>query len=556
MRRIIGILVFAFAFNSSSLEPLTAQGCPSISPFDSVPDGAGLQCLLDTGPLTLQLETGGQGYIVDVPIRLERSNQRLTSNTPGQYARLVAPPDLAEPMFRMRGDAFPSNFEMSFLILDGNKANRTRYDLCNGIYRFAGITAIIKGVNFYIHDNTFVNTMCGSSLEVSGYNFNVYNNTFDAAGFEVGTVPVSQHPYADGITLNTCVDSNITENRIYNATDVGIVVSVGTDSTTTNCNVSRNTIRNTTAYGFAGITNGGGVPHTGTSRVSDNVVEASYNKLAFGIWSGEGPWGAGYTPHIGLVSGNFISGAVVNLGVDNAGGGTISGNVVYQAQGNRGMLGCQWPAEYTVGNVSNMSVQPGSIYRTWNNICAPYVNPRPSARVTSPSAGSQFYSPTQSITINATASDPESGYIDHVDFYANGSKIGTDYSFPYSYTYNGPLPIGSFSLTAVAADSGGDGPSSNSNGISVATFVLTAPANGATLTAGTYTTVTTSTNGPVAFVDYYAYLYGYGWFYAGRGSGSPYALTLGPLTVGDYIIVGTANGDTNAQTPWHTVYVR
>lgn len=567
-RLILAVAFLATVSRPSAAQVDCAQGANPLTPYDSLPDNCAIQALIDSGPLTVALIPEGQpgynGYILANNLKLTRDNVVLTSTTPGQFVHIKAANDLRRRMIKMDDQDTFRPYELSWLKLDGNKSGRTNWYSSDCVaegpnheqhQKVRGITAQLKGPGL-VRNNVFENAQCGSALEISGTGFNVYSNTFNDNGYQEGTFQHAwSEEFADAITIFTCINSNVTGNFINNATDVGIVVGID-DSYVNGCNVSNNQINNTTAYAFAGIVNGGSQARLNTT-VDGNRVTASYNKLSFGIWLGEGPWGSKpATPNLGNVRYNSVTGAVVNLAIDNVSAGNVVGNVLYGAQGNKGMLGCTWPAEFTYGTIGSTTIQPGGIYRTWQGSCGPYVNPRPSAKVTSPSGGSQYYT-AQSVTISVTASDPEGGPIDHVDFYANGSKLGTDYSYPYSYTANGPLPTGSFNLTAVAADSGGDGPTSNPSGISVATFVLTAPTNGATLAAGTYTTVTTSTNGPVAFVDYYAYQYGYGWFYAGTGyPSSSFALTLGPLVVGDYIIVGTANGDLNAQTPWHTVYVR
>ena len=191
-------------------------------------------------------------------------------------------------MLKMRNNDPVNNFELSFLILDGNKANR--FNLypahCNANYRENGMSATLKGSGFSIHDVTIENTMCGSALELSGSNFNVYNNTIVNSGYSEGGPAGGAQPYADGITLIQCINANVSDNRVFEATDVGIVVG---QSTTQNCNVSRNTVRNQSTYAFAGISNGGPTAHSG-SYVSDNIVESGLNLMGFGVWVGEGPW--------------------------------------------------------------------------------------------------------------------------------------------------------------------------------------------------------------------------------------------------------------------------
>src|SRR5262249_15814384 len=72
--------------------------------------------------------------------------------------------------------------------------------------------------------------------------------------------------------------------------------------------------------------------------------------------------------------------------------------------------------------------------------------------ITSPSSGTSFTAPAN-MTITATASDSD-GTVSKVDFYANGSLIGTANASPYSFSWNN-VAAGSYSLTAIATDNQG-----------------------------------------------------------------------------------------------------
>jgi hypothetical protein len=54
----------------------------------------------------------------------------------------------------------------------------------------------------------------------------------------------------------------------------------------------------------------------------------------------------------------------------------------------------------------------------------------PTVNLTSPLTGTQFFE-ENNITLTATAS-VTTGEVDRVEFYANGTKIGTDSSAPYT----------------------------------------------------------------------------------------------------------------------------
>ena len=79
-------------------------------------------------------------------------------------------------------------------------------------------------------------------------------------------------------------------------------------------------------------------------------------------------------------------------------------------------------------------------------------NQPPAVSLTSPAQGATFTSPA-TVALSATASDTD-GTIARVEFYRNGSLIGSDTSSPYGITWSG-APAGTYSLTAVAIDNAG-----------------------------------------------------------------------------------------------------
>jgi len=83
----------------------------------------------------------------------------------------------------------------------------------------------------------------------------------------------------------------------------------------------------------------------------------------------------------------------------------------------------------------------------------PPPNQPPTVSITSPADGAEFTAPAD-VTVTATASDPD-GSVVRVDFYRNGSLVGSDSSAPYSYTHE-DLPAGDYVLLARAVDDAGD----------------------------------------------------------------------------------------------------
>src|SRR6185295_8482371 len=112
----------------------------------------------------------------------------------------------------------------------------------------------------------------------------------------------------------------------------------------------------------------------------------------------------------------------------------------------------------------------------------------PSVNITAPSGGALFATGS-TVAISANASDDVG--VTGVDFYANGSLIGSDSSAPYAINWSN-VASGSYSLTAVATDSRGQTTTSAAVAIVVntaPTVSLTAPANNAVITAGSNVTI-------------------------------------------------------------------
>lgn len=166
--------------------------CPApepLDPWDGVRDDRALNCLLaQGGTIALQPWQNGQpGYLLEDNLRIRVDGTVLTSSTPNQFARLVASPSLRRMMIRMDESDTPRAFELSWLIIDGNKYNRLNNyatdcrggRIVNGVpsdYKDMSISVSVKGASL-IRNNVFENAMCGSSLEVSGTGFAVYSNT-------------------------------------------------------------------------------------------------------------------------------------------------------------------------------------------------------------------------------------------------------------------------------------------------------------------------------------------------------------------------------------------
>ena len=92
-------------------------------------------------------------------------------------------------------------------------------------------------------------------------------------------------------------------------------------------------------------------------------------------------------------------------------------------------------------------------------------NVAPIVTLTAPSAGAHYFAPA-TVQVTASASDPD-GAIARVEFYANGSLVGTASNAPYSIVWDG-IAAGAYTLVARAIDNLGAGVDSSSISIDVA----------------------------------------------------------------------------------------
>jgi hypothetical protein len=111
----------------------------------------------------------------------------------------------------------------------------------------------------------------------------------------------------------------------------------------------------------------------------------------------------------------------------------------------------------------------------WRNddatiVAATAVNQRPTVTLTSPAAGALYTAPA-SIVLTASAADPE-GRLSRVDFYANGMRVATDTTAPFTFTLSS-VPAGSYNLIAAAYDA--DGAMASTPGLPVTVAAATSP---------------------------------------------------------------------------------
>jgi regulation of enolase protein 1 (concanavalin A-like superfamily) len=177
-------------------------------------------------------------------------------------------------------------------------------------------------------------------------------------------------------------------------------------------------------------------------------------------------------------------------------------------------------------------------------------NQLPVVSLTAPAGGATFTAPA-SITVGATASDPENR-LSRVEFYAGSTRIGSLTAAPFQVAWSS-VAAGTYSLTAVAFDLDGGSATSVPVTIDVSsaanqrpTVGLTAPSTGATFTAPATIALAASASDPdgsVAKVEFYA-----GSTLLGTDTTAPYTFSWTGVPAGSYTVKAIVYDNTGAST--------
>jgi hypothetical protein len=166
-------------------------------------------------------------------------------------------------------------------------------------------------------------------------------------------------------------------------------------------------------------------------------------------------------------------------------------------------------------------------------------NKAPTVAITNPANGATFMTPAN-VTINATAADTD-GSISKVEFYNGTTLIDTDTTAPYSASLSN-LPVGTYSLAAKAFDNSGASTTLAAVNITVnnalPTISLTAPLNGATLTAPAIiglAATATDANGTITKVEFFN-----GTTLVKSDTTTPYTASVIGLSAGTYTFTARA----------------
>jgi chitinase len=167
-------------------------------------------------------------------------------------------------------------------------------------------------------------------------------------------------------------------------------------------------------------------------------------------------------------------------------------------------------------------------------------NTPPVASITSPTNNSVF-TPSATVTINATASDP-GGSVAKVEFFRGTTKLGEDVTSPYSFTWNN-VAAGNYSLTAKATDNSGLTGTSSLVNIVVSSNTppvtsITSPANNTNFSAPASVTISANASDPGGSVTKVEFFQGS--TKLGEDTSSPYAYSWNNVAAGSYSLTARA----------------
>lgn len=181
------------------------------------------------------------------------------------------------------------------------------------------------------------------------------------------------------------------------------------------------------------------------------------------------------------------------------------------------------------------------------------INQPPVISISSPAKSASYDSPA-TITIDASASDPD-GAIIKVEFFQGNVKLGEKFTAPYSFTWK-EVPAGTYSLTAVATDNGNLKTVSAAVSVTVNKSVavvnqlpvvsIVSPTKGSSFNSPATVTIDVNASDPdgsIAKVELYN-----GTVKLSEKTSAPYSFTLKDLPAGSYELKAVATDNMRASS--------
>jgi hypothetical protein len=188
----------------------------------------------------------------------------------------------------------------------------------------------------------------------------------------------------------------------------------------------------------------------------------------------------------------------------------------------------------------------GGIQGLYERQLSDRLNIVPTVSITAPVHNSIFIAPAN-IVIGASAADSD-GIITKVEFFQGSTKLGEDFTSPYSFTWSS-VAVGTYVLTAKATDSNGAIKTSSSVSITVnpnqaPSVSITSPVDGATFVAPATVTINATasdSDGTITKVEFFQ-----GTTKLGEDLTSPYSFTWSSVAVGTYVLTAKATDSNGA----------
>ncbi len=259
-----------------------------------------------------------------------------------------------------------------------------------------------------------------SNQNIQTNHITIRNNVFEDVnsatwGGDGRLLQISETPYV-ALDHNTVFNSG-SAVYAYNTTDPNFVFT--------------NNIVNTASYGISGASTGGNA----TTAISMYFPGSSFLDNLFVACPSTGTYPAG----------NYFPASYSAVGFINQSGGDyhLASSSPYKYQGT--------DAKDPGADIDALAAAQAS--STSTKTPPPPSDSAPTVSLTAPTSGAS-YAAGATIALSASASDSDSTPVSRVDFYANGTLLGSATASPYSFSWAG-VAAGSYSVTAVATDSGG-----------------------------------------------------------------------------------------------------
>ena len=339
------------------------SNCQAACPTDTIPDTNAIQACLNNQNI-VELSPGSPGYIIDNGSGNNGENAALvipanktlktvgdggncwsmSGNNPSvdynNCALLKASTTsgnvLSRPMLKLTG----GGVSVYRVILDGLGDTRRGLsaldNACDGgsTPRPGNIRVVVpNNKSWSIEKSVSMGAMCGTALLATGKNYIISDNLLWNNGASTPTTK-QKLPWADGVTALLCDGGTIKNNKIVDATDVGIAGGgIGSPSNGA-CNIHHNFIRQNDKHAFSGVgvaVFSAGKGEWGNSTIWKNTVDGN-NKMDLGIHMGKHPWleevfaRGGTVGHTNSDNANIIKRTSINLSVDGWLDGIVKNN--------------------------------------------------------------------------------------------------------------------------------------------------------------------------------------------------------------------------------------